>query len=818
MDKLGVFGKQGAFYRENNRKSLGVMNREFSYSRTFDLPDGFCANHQHYNTGDQYKQGRGDPSYYLEAEGLDTLTTITFNGKVLGRTDNMHRAYRFEVSSLIRTHNNSITIKFHNSLEYIKNKHLLRPLMLEDPEGVTTLPGFYTIRKSHCSFGWDWGPQMPDAGIWRPIRIVRIDGARFQNLRVLQWHSDTSVELTIKPEIEILEQGDYRITGIIQTPENRSIPFACDAGETCILAIENPQIWWPNGMGEQPLYEIRATLYEGDYILGVVEKTIGLRTLTVERKEDAWGESFHFLVNDIPLFARGANYVPEDIYLTRMDKERTYNLLNDCREANFNCIRVWGGGVYPNDYFYDICDRLGLIVWQDLMFACAIYDIQDNEFVDNISAEIRQNLERIRHHACLGLVCGNNEMEWFFVDYDSFPQTKENEYEYIKQYHIVIPEVHRSVCPEIFYWSSSPSSGGYFETPNDPNRGDCHFWEVWHGNREFSEYKRHYFRFMSEFGFESLPTMRTILSFTKPEDRNMFSVVMEEHQKRVGGNSKIVNYLTKYFQYPTDLDALVYVSQLSQAEAIRYGVEHWRRHRGRCMGAIYWQLNDNWPVASWSSIDYYGNWKALHYAVKKAFDNILLSIDGDDRQATVHISNESEDNIEGALTVHLITVEGERLATFTNKVRIPYRSSSVVESFDLNSFPTSAASSNMKRKVLFFAEFLTDDGKSSLEACHTFVPYKHLDIRKPDIEVGLVALGDVSEIRLRSTKPALFVEISEAGSSTPSDPLKSRFLCSDNFFHMIPDKEYRVQIITSIHPIISTTDLAIRTLLDSYTE
>ena len=306
-----------------------------------------------------------------------------------------------------------------------------------------------------------------------------------------------------------------------------------------------------------------------------------------------------------------------------MTPERTRKLLEQCRACNFNAIRVWGGGYYPDDFFFDICDELGLVVWQDFMFACANYRLTE-EFEENIKAEFRDVIRRIRHHASLGLWCGNNEMEMFQAqgEYEGTPRTRSD---YIRMFEHILPEILRKEDPDTFYWPASPSSGGGFDEPNAPERGDVHYWDVWHGGLPFSDYRKRFFRYASEFGFQSFPCLKTVESFTLPEDRNIFSRVMEMHQRNEGANGKILQYLSQTFLYPASFDTLLYASQLLQAEAIRYGVEHWRRNRGRCMEAIYWQLNDIWPVASWSSIDYYGRWKALHYYAKRFFAPVMIS-------------------------------------------------------------------------------------------------------------------------------------------------------------------------------------------------
>lgn len=791
MESMGKLGEHGAFYRDNNRKAVEIMNRDFLYSTTIIITDDFLKNNSDRSS-----------RFFLETDGLDTLTELKVNGTVVGNTNNMHRAFQFNIDNLLRTGENHIEIRFFNSLEYIKREHLRRPLVSEDEEGVTTIPGFYSIRKSHCSFGWDWGPQMPDAGIWRPIRIVRYDDCQLKNLRILQDLKEDHVILTLNAEAEQWGDKQFKIVGHITAPSGDKIPFTFNVGEQTSIQIDKPELWWPNGMGNQPLYRIEGDLVYNNIIFDSIEKNIGIRTLTIIQEPDEWGESFQFEANGVSLFARGANYIPEDVFLNRMTKEKTEKLLRDCVAANFNCIRVWGGGVFPDDYFYDLCDKYGLIVWQDMMFACAIYDIRNDEFSENISSEIRDNLERIRHHASLGLICGNNEMEWFFVDYDSFPQSKENEFEYIKQYHMIIPAVHKEVCPEIFYWSSSPSSGGYFEEPNSPDKGDCHFWDVWHGNKDFNEYKKHYFRFMSEFGFESLPAMKTIESFTKEGDRNIFSPVMEEHQKRVGGNPKIVSYLSKYFRYPKDLDSLAYVSQLSQSDAIRYGVEHWRRNRGRCMGSLYWQLNDNWPVASWSSIDYYGRWKSLHYSVKRAYDNTLISIDGDEKAAEVHLSNEGGETVGGELDIKLYTLSGEVLYTTSLSVSADRRSSKKLFDFDLLN-----SGIDCSGKDVIFTSTMTGEGGDRYSAFHNFVPYKYLDLENPQISYSLADRGaNGVEITLKSEKPALYVEVLTAGED---------LVFSDNYFQLMPEEEQVIQI-KGISLDKLKDSMKIRSLYDSY--
>lgn len=418
--------------------------------------------------------------------------------------------------------------------------------------------------------------------------------------------------------------GEYQWRVLVTAPDGQKYETVLSPQGEGQLVIENPQLWWPNGLGNQPLYQVQVQLlYEGN-VEDTWKKRIGLRTMTMQRQKDQYGESFAHEVNGKAFFAMGADYIPEEHLLGRRSEEKTRKLLEDCKLANFNVIRVWGGGFYPDDWFFDICDELGLVVWQDFMFACSVYELTP-EFEANIRKEFADNIKRLRHHASLGLWCGNNEME-MFVDERCWVTKASEVRDYLFMYERIIPEVLGEYDPETFYWPASPSSGGSFDNPNDPDRGDVHYWKVWHGNRPFSEYRKHFFRYASEFGFQALPSKKTIETFSDdPDDWNLFSYIMEKHQRNYGANGKIMNYMQQTYRYPGDFDTVIYASQLLQADAIRYGVEHFRRNRGRCMGAVYWQLNDCWPVISWSSIDYTGRWKALHYYAKRFFAPVMIS-------------------------------------------------------------------------------------------------------------------------------------------------------------------------------------------------
>ena len=603
------------YWKDNEDQICALMNADYEYVCTFEESEI-----------DPYSE------VFLRFEGLDTAAEIFLNDTLIGEACNMHRIWEFDVRSLLSAdEKNVLRILLRSPLKYIAESYKKYGNIGNED----TYEGFMHLRKAHYMFGWDWGAHLPDAGIFRPVRLCKVNKGRIDSVRISQTHRDGRCILDFDAEYAADAREDCSIRIRVTAPgdEKEDTDFIADDqqfetilspdGKGSIL-IENPRLWWVNGLGAQPLYEVEAVLFCGGVQADSWTRRIGLRSMTMQREKDTWGESFAHVINGKPFFAMGADYIPEEHLLGRRSPEKTRRLLEDCKLANFNVIRVWGGGFYPDDWFYDICDELGLAVWQDFMFACSVYELTP-EFEENITREFIDNVKRIRHHACLALWCGNNEME-MFVDQRCWVTKPTEVRDYLLMYERIIPGVLKIHDPQTFYWPASPSSGGSFDHPNDPNRGDVHYWEVWHGNKPFSEYRKHYFRYASEFGFQSFPCKKTIETFTDdPRDWNIFSYVMEKHQRNYGANGKIMNYLQQTYRYPTRFEDVLYASQLLQADAIRYGVEHFRRNRGRCMGAIYWQLNDCWPVISRSSIDYCGRWKALHYYAKRFFAPILIS-------------------------------------------------------------------------------------------------------------------------------------------------------------------------------------------------
>ncbi|MDR0759526.1 MAG: glycoside hydrolase family 2 protein [Treponema sp.] len=589
------------FWRDNEDGAFALMEHDWEYECVFTPDPAVLAGSR----------------TLLRCDGLDTLADLYLNGVPIGTANNMHRIWEFEVKRALREGENRLRIVFHSPTKFCREAYK----KTRTDGAAQCLDGFPQIRKAHCMFGWDWGPRLPDAGIWRDISLIGIDTARIDSVYITQEHRKDAVDLALRLQLNAgAPTSGLSWTVSVTDPQGGTALYENSPQK---ITIHNPELWWPRGFGAQPLYRIRVMLFHDGRELDSWERRYGMRTMTVRIEKDTWGESFAHEVNGVPIFAMGADYIPEDSIFSRITPERMRRLLEQCAAANFNTIRVWGGGYYPDDFFYDICDELGFIVWQDCMFACAVYDLTE-EFDKNIRAEAADNVKRLRHHASLGLWCGNNEME-MFVDKMQWVSAPRQKADYIKMYEYIIPQVIREHDPATFYWPASPSSGGSFDNPNDPDRGDAHYWDVWHGNKPFSDYRNYYFRYASEFGFQSFPLLKTVESFTLPEDRNIFSYIMERHQRNNSANGKIMNYMYQIFLYPAGFDTVLYASQLLQAEAVKYGVEHFRRNRGRCMGAIYWQLNDIWPAASWASIDYHFRWKALHYYAKRFFQPLMIS-------------------------------------------------------------------------------------------------------------------------------------------------------------------------------------------------
>ena len=786
--------------RMNELTALPLMDNDFIFETDFSLRE---------------EQLAGD-FLLLRFDGIDTLADIYLNDVLLGHADNMHRIWEFSIEDTARVGQNMLRVEIASPTRYIEEENQ----KVFTGGSTDAMRGFPHLRKAHCMFGWDWGPRLPDAGIFREVSVLSGKMARIGQVYITQnWSTagktvekDTDkqggivsasesdqapekklidishniaagneVDIIYAVEIEDFTDGNgyeirtalYDPDGVLvgakssrrgtQEPEEQT---GCAEKQVCAdgwdtITVYNPERWWPNGFGKQPLYRAEVTLLDGaGNVLDQWSRRIGLRTMTVNTDKDEWGECFAHEVNGVKIFAMGADYIPEDNIFSRITPERTRRLLEDAAAAHHNCVRVWGGGYYPDDWFFDICDELGLIVWQDFMFACASYEL-DESFERSISAEIRDNVRRIRHHACLGIWCGNNEMETQTLDGAWQPSIKQK---------------------------SSPSSGGNYDNPWDENRGDTHYWDVWHGGKPFTDYRNYHFRYMSEFGFQSFPCLKTVETFTAPEDRNIFSRVMEMHQRNAAANGKIMTYLSATYLYPTDFEMLLYASQLLQADAIRYGIEHFRRNRGRCMGTVVWQLNDIWPVASWAGIDYYGRWKALHYVQKRAFAPVMISCEevGElserpfcvaqpapiEKSARLHVANETMERVDGTVRWSLRKADGEALLEGAEEVCVEPLSGLWLEKMDFSAYD---------ELEVYISYCFEQDGRTVSEGTSLFTAPKHFPFHDP-------------ELTWRREGDALVVTAKAYAKNVEIAGVDGDVKFSDNFFDMNPG-EKRVEIV-----------------------
>lgn len=744
------------FYRTNEDATRALFWKDYVFTRTFDVDEELLAQ-QH---------------IVLVCEGLDTLAEISINGTFLAKTDNMHRTWKFQAKKLLHPGKNEIQIVFRSVLRFIED------YPYEAHKKINYIPcgsmkGNQLLRKAHSMFGWDWGPQTIDAGIFRDIYLQGYSHARIEDIRIHQQHAkNVSVQTSITLSESVPGQKlcvELSEDGADKPLQTKLCKTNADGVAAVDFVIENPKLWWPNDYGDQPLYIVRTTLLDEDGTsLESITRRIGLRTLTISQEKDEWGNEFAFCVNGVKIFTRGGNYIPDDCLYTRITEKKLDYILESCRRAHFNCVRVWGGGYYPSDAFYDLCDEKGLIVWQDLMYACNVYDVTD-AFAENCRQETYDNVRRLRHHASLGLWCGNNEIESAWDHWGDFQ--KETPYlraDYIRLFEEVLPKAVQEADGETFYWHSSPSSGGCFDNPDDANRGDTHYWDVWHGQKPFTDYRKYFFRFCSEFGFQSFPCAKTVNSFTLEDDRNIFSRVMESHQKNDAANGKMLYYLSENLRYPKDLTHLLYASQVLQGMAIKYGVDHWRRNRGRCMGTLYWQINDDWPAPSWSSIDYFGRWKALHYMAQKFYAPHAVSMTLEDHRCHVYFSNESFETPEYSLTLSIRDLSGNVLETYETKGNSPAFSAIETAVVDICSWE------DQKDDVFLEAVIHTKDQKV-LKDVETLVPYKYLNLKNPVISTEAEETNDAFILHISSDCFAPFVAL---------DFDDADVIFSDNFFHL----------------------------------
>lgn len=753
-----------------------------------------------------------EPHIWLVCDGLDTLATVTLNGRELGRTANMFRQYRWDVKELLRAEGNELRVDLASVVKHVAEKQVVRAL----PGVPHAIPGGPHVRKAPCQFGWDWGPQLPPAGIWKDIRLEAFGPARLAGVHLRQHHALGQVQVGVEAEIErfaaVVDSLALVMTVIAPdgSQDEKTWEIAGESKVSADIPIADPLLWWPNGLGEQPLYGVQVRLTRGGETLDEKTWQLGLRTIELRQEPDEWGRSFTFAVNGRPFFAKGSDWIPADSFPTRVTDAALEDLIRSAAETHQNMLRVWGGGFYEDERFYDLCDRYGILVWQDFVFSCSVYPLDEPDFLENVREEVIQNVRRLRHRASLALWCGNNEMEQGWVEWSwDTPDMRALKAAYDRFFHHTLPAWCAAEDPDHAYWPSSPSSDTPFKSPNGQVQGDAHYWDVWHGRKPFTAYRNQFPRFMSEFGFQALPPFETIRTFAEEPDRNMTSYIMEQHQKNASGNTLIMTQMLETFRLPKDFESLVYLSMVLQAEGIRYGVEHWRRHTDRVSGTLYWQLNDCWPVASWSSLDYFGRWKALHYAARRFYAPLLLSIEDAPPRQSIYLSSDLSQEWEGSVRWALTALDGKVLAEGDEVAAVRPSGVTCVAELDFSPF----LDLDTHRDLVFVAELWPadsrpDDSPLALQTAF-FAPTKHLSLVDPQVDAQVSLQDRLLAIDLSARSLARLVECSLEGADV---------VFSDNYFDLPARRTIRVTA-----PLPAGWDLAaarsalrIRSVYDTY--
>ncbi|MHA1726021.1 MAG: glycosyl hydrolase 2 galactose-binding domain-containing protein [Promethearchaeota archaeon] len=796
------------FYGVNEREMTWVYESNWKYEKEFNISREFLT-HQYVT---------------LCFKGIDTLSKIFLNDKFIDSTKNMFLTHEFEVKSLIHEGNNKLEVIIYSPTQAAKELIKIHGKLVTDE---SALPGIEYLRKAQYSFGWDWAPKLPDMGIWKPIELIGHNGIRLESYYIMQEfeHENSnaqsapkikSVHLSIIVNVdankEMLSTRECKIKVELIDPEGLQIIEKEQALKTLTTKFDfniiAPKLWWIHELGHPNLYQIELSLYDDkEELIECIQGHFGIRELLLIRNPDKWGESFYFILNGIPVFAKGANWIPVDSFIPRGKKLGMYekNII-DAKRANMNMLRVWGGGIYEDDLFYDICDKLGMLVWQDFPFACRIYPVY-KEFFENVHSEIIQNIKRLRNHPSLALWCGNNEIEqlWRFlllrIENKNPDQIHSLERGYVKLFEDIIPNFLKQLDPQRPYWPSSPSNGfvndnlGKIDS-NSPNRGDSHFWAVWHGGRPFKSYRKFNSRFMSEYGFEAFPPMRTIKEFCPPAQFNIYSPIMENHQKNSAGNKKIMSYMKRRFLITENFEYQVWLSQIMQAEAIEYGVEHWRRQRNEfhCMGSLYWQLNDCWPVCSWSSLDYFNRWKALHYFAKRFYAPLFPSVEESKNELSFWATNDLNEEKNILYSWKILNHEGKVLMKGKFNTTIGPCCSLKLSSVDSETLQL--ISNNPQNYIIFYElnveqEIRKNENDNVISGFRLLTAPKKFPIKNPELFITFLgehenkALLDEFILEISSKNIALYVFIE-------SDLID--FIASDNFFSLEPNKKKIVKI------------------------
>ena len=781
------------FYRDNEKRQQWIGKTDWEYQTTFDVSPETLKRQ----------------NIEIVFQGLDTYANVFMNEKPILDADNMFRTWRVDIKAYLKAGKNTLRIKFRSPINEIlpRMAKLDYELPASNDQGEKTSP--YT-RKAPYQYGWDWGPRFVTSGIWKPVELVAWDNARIDDLQIRQ-NSLTKESADLSGVTEIVAAAATTATIEIESITDKKVvgskqvklsPGVNDVNVG--FTIANPRLWYPVGYGDQALYNFRANLKISGKTVDAKTRRTGLRTLELRQKPDEHGISFEFVVNGIPVFGHGANWIPADSFPTRITKEKYRKLLTSMRDANMNMVRVWGGGIYEDDYYYDLADELGILVWQDFMFACSMYP-GDKSFLDNVRHEVIDNVKRLRNHPSIVIWVGNNEIETAWQHWggwkDKNPSFVWEDYQ--KLFLRLLPETLAEYDPSRPYWQSSPSSN--FQADSEfQGIGDTHYWQVWHAEKPFSEYEKQYPRFMSEYGFQSFPELESVKYYTTDPDRTSIETpIMLAHQRHPRGNQLIRTYMLREYNQPKDFDSFLYVSQVLQAEGIKLGAEHLRRIMPQNMGSLYWQADDCWPVASWSSMDYFGRWKALMYYTRRFYAPMLVSMHVDDGKMNFFVVSDSTQAKNAELTVDVIDLNGRILSKQKTDLNVEslkgrsYLSMSVVD----------LLKGTHETKAMVRAD-LSVNGRVVSTNDYYFRPYKEMGFTKPNIKTEIIPTGDGYDIRLSSDRVARAVDLYG---------LADGFFV-DNYFDLLPDRPITVHYRSErkMAPEEFRRLLSVRSLADAF--
>jgi beta-mannosidase len=750
----------------------------------------------------------------LRFHGLDTYADVYLNGTNLLSVDNMFRTWNADVKGLIKPDENELRILFRNVFDENLPQWEAAPFRLmafPNNDQADTMLALYS-RKAQFHYGWDWGPRLITCGIWRPIELMGWDAYTIESIHIIPESVSEEIAV-IKAKLDILAVSAGSVIVNIglngETIVTRSIDLKPDRNMyELTFTLDAPRLWWPNGFGEPYLYDFSLTLQDENGIGDSSTLKVGIRSIEVDRRIDTGGQTFTIRVNGVPVFMKGANYIPQDNFQNRVTADRYESLIRSAAEANMNMLRVWGGGIYEENTFYEMCDRYGILVWQDMMFACAMYP-GDDGFLESVYYEVVDNIKRIRNHPSVALYCGNNENEiaWHAWGWkEMYPEEIQLRYEQDlhRLFYVTIPAALQETDPFRYYTPTSPAAG-FVDRPY--GTGDVHYWGVWHGQEPFESYNEHIGRFMSEYGFQSYPELSAVKQFTEPEDRDLHSEVMLSHQRcmaderrdREYGNRLIQTYMERHFRRPKDFESYLYVSQLLQAEGVKKAIETHRINKPFTMGTLYWQINDCWPAASWSSIDYYGNWKALHYHVRDLFKNLIIVPLLRDNTVQLRIVSDELYDITTALLIRVWDINRGILKEDSLQAKITANSSSLINTYSVQELTGGANPADIVLEFRF-----ADEGLPASPKLMYLNEPRDLNLRKPNIETTVRSFAGQTYVTVTSDVLAKNVFLDAGGS-----PL----VFSKNYFDILPGESVTVGINADDSALF---DLRVRTLYDTF--